>query len=445
MVSIYGSSRSHLQVHFVKINIITIRINKATLFATKKHKKMAVEIDEEIWNQYMHARSELFCKRGKDDKEKPQARAFAFADTRGGLPVFGVQIAEKNWGYMAQGWESFFQDYKKTPGESRVYFEIIRERAPVNFYIDAELIRSANPLFEPGSEHETLILEETKRVCIEGLLRCFPHISKDEITIHEMDASDAKKLSRHYIFRIKGKALSDYVTAGLVYDDIALNIPKTSLLWITDDKDLTGPKSLFLDNSVYTKNRQFRIYQSRKFGSYRFLCVPGFDKPGDEPNLEMLRNTLITYFPPLEKKKNVLLELKSDGTKRKRGQKVSKGPKVVKKQDTPADIHWLAQELQSMFNDRVYGTIMDDDGGAITFWVESKVCEMWGGEHDGNHIQYLVNLSEKNYVQMCFARSCQGKSGKAHPIPEKYHKMIDKYMLEERDLSYLDNLETVPW
>lgn len=391
-------------------------------------------IDEALWNYYMFSERGVFSK-NKGDKEKPQARAFAFADARGGLPVFGKHVAEKNYHYHSCGWETFFGDYVKTDSNDRLFLEVIREHVPVNFYIDAELFRNVNPEFGPGSEKELQILEEAKRVCFEGLVRCFPHVPKEDIEMWEMDASDAKKLSRHFVFRIKGKALANFLTAGVLYNEIAKIIPKESILYVKDDRNSEGDRILFLDGSVYTKNRQFRMYQSRKFGNYRFLCIPGFDKPGDVPNIEKLKGTLITYFPPAEKTHLTLLELKGDGTKRKRK---ANGPRSSKKRalDDPdkfRDNHWLIHALSSMFDCESYKQQMEEDGTTIMYLMSSKQCEIFGAEHDGNHIKYLVNLVSKTYAQYCFARSCEGKTGESRPVPEKYHASIDKYMKEERD------------
>lgn len=157
----------------------------------------------------------------------------------------------------------------------------------------------------------------------------------------------------------------------------------------------------------------------------------------------MLKKTLITYFPPAEKKKLVLLELKSDGTKRKRGTNASKGskkPKAAAADSKPKDIHWLARELEFIFKDKVYNTIMEDDDDKIWYWVDTKQCEILGDVHDSNHVKFCINLSSKTYTQYCFSRLCEGQSGPQHDVPEKFRDSIDKYMKDERNKIRFANL-----
>ena len=395
------------------------------------------EFDESLWNQYMCADSEFFVK-SKNSTAKPQASAFAFADLRGGLPVFGRQIGDKNWGYLAQSWETFFNVYGGMNSEDRTFFELVRPGVPINAYFDSELVRATNPGFEVGSELEKKIIEEAKRVILEGIHSCFPQVKEEEIELHELDASNAKKISRHFHIRIKGKALADFETAGMLYDEIVSRLPADSILNVVDPKAVG--KACFLDPSVYTKNRQFRIYQSRKFGDYRFLSSPLHDKPGDKPQIEILKKTLITYFAPAEKKKLILLYLKSEVARKRKQAKRAPTKERIKKDRSEDSSHWLAIELATIFDSPPYKKTMEEDGTIIHYLLDTKKCEHFGGEHGSNHIIATVDLNSKTYRMSCFSTHCKGKISPPKSIPEKYHEKINTYMNTERDKIHLKSI-----
>jgi hypothetical protein len=161
----------------------------ATDFASPSSREDAIDVTI----QYESKERRSFTK--TNPGMKPQADAFAFADERGGIPVHTKQLSPKNYSWIVQGWQSFFDEYVSLKKEDRVMFEIIRETIPIKFYVDAELYRDKNPIFSPGSEAETRIIDETRRSCKEGIMRCFPQITEDLIEIYEMDSSDDKKLS----------------------------------------------------------------------------------------------------------------------------------------------------------------------------------------------------------------------------------------------------------
>lgn len=429
-----------MQVKELTLNITNV---KREHNLSEKPAKMTQEdsLDEELWNQHLSGDSETFSKRSYDDKESPQMRAFQFADARGGLPIFAKQIAPSNYSYMAKAWETFFQDYVTMNKNDRTFFEVIREKSPVNFYVDAELMRAANPQYVPDSQEEKLIIEETKKLCIEALTRNFPQVSADSIQMFEMDSSNDVKLSKHYIFRMKNVALENYITAGALYDDIALRIPPESRLWINNEKH-PDTKMLFIDGGVYTRNRQFRLYQSKKFGSDRFLYVKGVDNQGDRPNIDVLKNTLITYFSSKERRNLKFVALKATG-KRGREPKRCDGDKRTRPKtgsNSSGGDHWLVKELENLFEDNTYGASMAEDSTTINYCVLTKRCEIFGGEHESNHIRYHVDLITKTFKQFCFAAYCEGKTGEPKPIPDQFHPSIEQYVKRERGKINLSNI-----
>jgi hypothetical protein len=294
--------------------------------------------------------------------------------------------------------------------------------------VDAELMREANPGFEAGGEKENLILQETRRVCKESILRNFTHVREEDIQTYEMDSSNSAKLSRHLIFRIKGRALADHTIAKNLYQDIAGSIPDDSILKVIDQK--SGNKVHFLDGSVYSKNRQFRIYQSHKYGNYRFLYFPGVDSGGEQPDRQLFWKSLITYFPSSERRSLALLQITGTSKKRQRTTNNLTSSKKPRLKGANQQNHWLAEELKSLFDVETYKVEMEEEGTTITLSVLSHFCEIIGKEHTSNHVRWVFNLVTRTYEQNCY--KCRRGSGNIRQIPKSFHASIAKYMDRER-------------
>lgn len=389
-----------------------------------------------LWHQYEYAKVEVFQKRGKGDK--PQDKATEYALKNGSLPIFGKHIAERNFHFLVTGWHHFFSLFSQMAPEERVYNEIIKEGEPFNFYADLELYRDFNPEMKPGSEKEAEIIEEAKKGVKAAVLRCFPHVTEEEMSLIDLDSSDQKKLSRHFVVRIAGKALKDWQTALVIYEDMASNTPADSVLWVVDEK-FPDKKRFFLDRSVYTKNRQFRMYGSRKFGSYRFFHVPGFDKPGDTPDEKTFWKSLVSYFPYEEKIALSILEIK----KPLKGKKITRPPgtapdakkrKTSTKKSSVSSGNWITDELSGIFNDEVYKVQMQEDENTCWLWVKSHDCQIAAVPHKSNHIKYLFDLNTRQFTQKCNSPSCKGMSGQTEKIPDSYWPSIDRYLKEQEEI-----------
>lgn len=191
-----------------------------------------MESQIDLYRHYESALVVEFRKRGRDDKEKPQVRALAYAKENGNLPVFGKHVAEKNFHFVVTGWNHFLHMFQSMSSEERVFNEIIKYGEPFNFYADLELYRNVNPEITPGSDKEKALVEESKKAVTEAIVRCFPHLNASEFKLTDLDASDKSKFSRHFVVRIPGKALKDWKTALAIYDDLASNTPPESILWV---------------------------------------------------------------------------------------------------------------------------------------------------------------------------------------------------------------------
>lgn len=209
------------------------------------------------------------------------------------------------------------------------------------------------------------------------------------------------------------------------------------------DEKFPDKKRLFLDRAVYTKNRQFRMYGSRKFGSYRFFHLPGVDKPGDTPNAEKFWESLVSYFPLEEKTKCALLEIKCEPKARKKivlppGTKSApRKPKAATRKSSLTSGNWLTTELSGIFQDEVYKVQLEEDENQAWLWVKSHDCQI-SGTHESNHIKYLFDFNTKQYTQKCTSDMCRGRAGPTETIPQCYWPSIEAYLKQQDEISFAD-------
>lgn len=91
---------------------------------------------------------------------------------------------------------------------------------------------------------------------------------------HVRDSSSESKFSRHLIFNVRNAIFKDNMNVGLfvqrLIDEVHLKLPQRyqELMVVVDER---GTRKIFVDESVYTKNRTFRIYMSSKFGKSEVL------------------------------------------------------------------------------------------------------------------------------------------------------------------------------
>lgn len=152
------------------------------------------------------------------------------------------------------------------------------------------------------------------------------HLLCDRNNFLILDSTSSTKFSRHVIFTMKDMAFKDNSHVGkfikIIYNDIMLylksDMQSHGILNQFNKVDIEEMlvetdhgKKLFVDSGVYTKNRQFRVYLSTKWGKQSHLTVSAdcthnpVNKCRDK-ELGIFLDSLISYFP--NKQNLILLE-----------------------------------------------------------------------------------------------------------------------------------------
>lgn len=152
------------------------------------------------------------------------------------------------------------------------------------------------------------------------------HLLCDRNNFLILDSTSSTKFSRHVIFTMKDMAFKDNSHVGkfikTIYNDIMLYLKSDTqshgILSQFNKADIeellvetNHGKKLFIDNGVYTKNRQFRLYLSTKWGKQSYLtvsadCIHNPVNKCREKELGVFLDSLISYFP--NKQSLILLE-----------------------------------------------------------------------------------------------------------------------------------------
>lgn len=200
-----------------------------------------------------------------------QAAALEFADSLSPerhAHVWSVEQEEHGGkrSYIVANREAFWCRYRKMLPHSRHHYEIIREATPCHLYFDLEYCMAANP----HSDGEAMVRTLCEEIRI-ALGNCYfdgrcPHCS-----IVDLDSTTALKFSRHLIVRVSGAAFCDNTHVGSFVRDVLASLqkrgddePLVAALFVApkaskDPRKPSAARVCFVDTSVYTRNRCFRL------------------------------------------------------------------------------------------------------------------------------------------------------------------------------------------
>lgn len=201
-------------------------------------------------------------------------------------------------------------------------FQVIPEGAPCWLYFDLEFMLDLNPDRDGPRMTDTVI----KIFC--SYLEKYWGLSWDEKNVLNLDSTTSSKFSRHLIFCkkdvafcnnfhvggfVKGvcREIAEYLDNSSVFHDVLSHYERKELeqLFVETSKG----KKIFIDTSVYTRNRHFRIYKSTKWGKLSNLVVAPESKhvplqDHRDKQLTIFLDSLISFFP--DKKNLSILEIK---------------------------------------------------------------------------------------------------------------------------------------
>jgi len=189
-----------------------------------------------------------------------QNEAISFAEHfKGSLKVFAFETESSGKrSFVVCHPERYWTLYNSKDPKNRHSYEVIVESQPCKLYFDIEFKKNLNK--DVNSED---LMVKFKDILVKHLGKTFSaNLSDDDII--DLDSSTEEKFSRHLIVDlvfVNNHAVGNYVkflTSEPSLDDIKVNLSESQL-------------GTFIDEGVYTKNRNFRIFLSSKYGKKKVL------------------------------------------------------------------------------------------------------------------------------------------------------------------------------
>ena len=157
--------------------------------------------------------------------------------------------------------DNFFERYQNL--KKRHYYEHITIDTPCRLYFDLEFIKACNEGFD-----EIHFLDKFIRKVTELLKECFDEtVCERDFLV--LDSSTDEKYSKHIIVQTS-KLFPNNVVIKRFIDMICQNL-KNEKIGMVKNKD--NGTSFVVDDGVYNKNRNFRLYLSSKYGKTAILDV----------------------------------------------------------------------------------------------------------------------------------------------------------------------------
>ncbi|KAJ3286866.1 hypothetical protein HK104_008853 [Borealophlyctis nickersoniae] len=175
--------------------------------------------------------------------------------------------------------------------QRRHFYELIREGAPCRLYFDLEFEFEFNQHADPSSMIDTF-----KSFIIDEIHEHYGiHCTRDDIV--DLTSTTDKKFSRHLIVHVPNAVFKNNAHVGQFVRRLWAKIEYMSReanedgeererarrLFVRDDK---GEVRLFVDDGVYSRNRNFRIYLSSKIGKQSIL-LPSTESGKNPPKVSV--------------------------------------------------------------------------------------------------------------------------------------------------------------
>lgn len=338
-----------------------------------------------------------------------QERAFRYADGRRneGFAVFALENERTTNGrrrYLVCRKDDFWDRYRRMEKDQRHFYEIIREGTPCHLYFDLEFNRDINFLRDGPAMVRSFISFVLAR-----LKRTFSSVAT-EADVVQLDSSTDSKFSRHLIFRLPRAAWRNNAHAGDFVRDLCLSLEEESSNLSPDEaallspvvKDDKGHDVLFVDQSVYSKNRNFRLVFSSKVGKkacFEVAAENRFPLPPSD-TLAFLLDTMAGYVvhtPGLR-----ILEYYSNQPKRRglslvaRSHSATDDNRVLDVRSPFPDIDdWVAREIAARpgGRGRIKSALYFPDAGTIVYAIDgNRFCDVIQREHKSNGTYCYVKL-----------------------------------------------------
>lgn len=347
-------------------------------------------------------------------------------------------------------------DVQKEAGE-RCSYEVIPENAPCKLYMDLEFDRALNA-DKNGDALTALVIRMVVRA-VDALFG----IAVRRRNVINLTASSDRKCSHHLIFTDlvfrtnsnAGNFVKDMLRAICAGDADGLEslglgeFSEQELSSLT----VTGPDdsiTSYIDASVYSRNRNFRLYLSTKYGKRRPLVRSAYNRFQAETEEEFFLASLVSYVPELPVAPLVYRRRIADGGRELRPPTcvpaadresvvqpsspvppadtgsvmppVREAPRIRSGSGTgrPSPYPLVDAFVRDLFVPfgRIRKWILYDDNQILVYGITGyRHCGNIGRWHRNNNIMIVVSTKDGTYYQKCHDPDCRSYRSNTLPLP----------------------------
>ena len=341
-----------------------------------------------------------------------EASDFVARNSDEGLNIFAFQVAlNGSRKFKVVTFTQFWNIYESL--EPKYYYEVVLPDVKCKLFLDIEYEGSLNPE-KNGDNMVTKLIE----LLLAKLRQDFGHqISVSDVLV--LQAYHKTKFSTHLVFP---------QTVFKNIDEVGGFIKNFTTLLSAEDREFFSVihegrgVQLFIDNSVYRRNQQFRCFMSRKMGRSNPLVISPLSASGYKVfNKDSMFASLLTNID------SSVEVIKSDYSR------ISVDSGQVRERNFTGETPFKEVD------DRVAAIISP---GRISSWtyhepsetycysVEgNSFCQNVKRSHSNSKIYFLFCVKNRCLWQQCFSQHCKGYRSEAIDVP---------------DLTWLEEFED-PW
>ncbi|KAI8928152.1 hypothetical protein BC831DRAFT_449432 [Entophlyctis helioformis] len=360
--------------------------------------------------------------------------------------------------------EDFWHRYRDMAPARRHYYEMLLEGCPAHLYFDIEYETARNPC----TDGNTLIKAFTQFVCVRYAKVC--GCDAREIRVVDLESTTAAKFSRHLIVKSPCAAFRDTshvgrFVAGLVLeleqarrsiheqsmsgeragvgsqDEANVRMLAMHAFVVSDD----GIPKLFIDTSVYSRNRNFRLWLSCKIGKSAVLEAAA-DGPAIPFTESGFRTTLASDVEPGVR----ILDFGSDGSASLRSSASTHAHNTTSRNTSQCIPGSLFPGIEAYLT-RLLDTKYPLPGSAQPSFVRSSMffpdrhqlvlsvgnnryCHNIGRHHKSNGTYYVFQLANCLYSQRCYDPDCRHFMSREEALPIQVNPYMSTDDWEDGDI-----------
>lgn len=348
---------------------------------------------------------------------KTQKEAFEYCDRLNTfIAIFSFEFDQSKIGsrkFVVCSLHDFWARYKlMTKGH---YYELIRTDSPCHLYFDLEFDFDLNPTANGSEMLQTFIELVFQR------LHSHLNLPRKRIKTVKLHSSSQTKFSYHLLFKNNEYCFRNNQDVGVFVHSmveewkhsIASKTPnyQTYLSLFVFNKQ--GELVPFVDTSVYSKNRNFRLWRSSKIGKDRILEIEGVNF-----DFETFKESLVCDYEKISNHFNIATSINPYKPSKVITSKIESFEKRPQNMPSPLIESFILSSIIRDEKANIQSALYYKQSNTLLITIRgNRFCNRIRRQHRSNQIYYVANLNTGQVFQRCFDPDCRNFSFPVQSLP----------------------------